>query len=75
MTKKRPKRLDKLYEKTNKMVMQAKGIKQDDPIYRMCLSKIGYDTEFEAEIMAAKHDLRAYRCNHCPHWHLTSQKS
>jgi len=64
---------DKIYKKLNNIIKSArKDIDQKE--LRGCLNKIGYDTEFEADVAAAKHGLRSYKCLYCPHYHLTSQK-
>jgi hypothetical protein len=54
---------------------------KDQRRVRMCLSKVGYDTEFEAQVMAAHSSarphakkLRVYKCSYCNHYHLTSKE-
>lgn len=41
--------------------------------YTVCHSKRFYDTEFEAQVAAAHHnvEMRAYRCPGTNHYHLT----
>lgn len=66
-----------IYKKSNNAIINDLKQHGTPPSYgRMkgCLAKIGYDSEFEAQVMAAQHGLTEYKCNYCSHWHLTSQK-
>lgn len=68
---------DKEYKKlVNKTINQdpdREAILADSKRVKMCISKAGYDTEFEAEINGAKRGQRPYKCLYCRHWHLTTQ--
>jgi hypothetical protein len=67
------KNLDKMYKRTNNAIINSQ--KDIDPKrMRGCLSKVGYDTEFEAEVNGAKRRLYHYKCLYCPHYHLTRKE-
>jgi hypothetical protein len=56
----------------NRRLNNAKIPKSDRQL-KGCLSKMGYDSEWEAEHAAAIRNLRAYDCPDCAHYHLTSK--
>lgn len=65
--------LDKIYKAANRSIINSN--KEIDPRrLRACLEKAGYDTEFEAQVFAAKRDQDYYQCRYCPHYHLTTKK-
>lgn len=75
MSRHRGNNLDQIYKASNNSIIHSQGKdKIDEKRMRGCLSKAGYDTEFEATVTAAHRNLRSYKCVYCPHYHLTSQK-
>ncbi len=64
--------MDKIYKATNNVLLNS-GLKHSKKKLRGCLSKVGYDTEFEAEVTSARRHMNYYKCNYCPHYHLTSK--
>jgi hypothetical protein len=66
--------LDRIYKAANNSIINSQGKSAiHGKRMRGCLSKAGYDSQFEAEVTAAKRNLRAYKCLYCPHYHLTSR--
>lgn len=59
-----------IYRRTNRQLLKYYG--KDKRRVKMCLSKIGYDTEFGASVASSKLNLDYYLCEYCPHYHLTS---
>lgn len=45
----------------------------DTAYWKMCGSKRQYDTEFAANFFGSAYFQRAYRCDVCGRWHLSSQ--
>lgn len=65
--------LNKLYRAENNRRLNNATLGVTEKQKRMCLSKLGFDTGYEAERAALLFDQRAYSCDYCAHYHLTSQ--
>lgn len=73
MTRYRGNNLDRIYKASNNSIINvSKNVSKKR--LKACLLKAGYDTEFEAEVTAAKRNMNSYKCPYCPHYHLTSRK-
>ena len=74
MGKYKGKNPDLIYKAAINSIIHSLGHKNiDEKRMRGCLSKAGYDTEFEGQVMAAKRGMNVYKCLYCPHYHLTKQ--
>ena len=72
-------RLRKCYDEKRKSIMQEYKEKHgDDKSYLTCSKKDYFINENEAISAIINHKrcipLRAYRCNVCGYWHITSRK-
>lgn len=65
----------KVYRRVNNNILHsAKKGEISAKRIKGCLGKVGFDTEFEAEVVGAKLRKRTYKCKYCPHYHHTSKK-
>ena len=62
-----------MYRALNNTYLNNGKIKKTEAQLKGCLAKIGYDTEFEANVIGSKQRQGAYKCLYCSHWHLTSK--
>jgi hypothetical protein len=67
-------RYNKIYRSLNNERLNNDKVPKSEGMIKSCLNKMGYDTEFEAQRIASIYNQRAYKCNYCAHWHLTSAK-
>lgn len=70
----RGKNYDRIYKQANRSIIHSSKDSPDPKVLKACLSKVGYDTSFEADVAAAKRRMYTYKCSFCPHYHLTRRK-